>query len=335
MRLKDIGEDRLIKAIARRFSSRAKGRLIRAIGDDTSVSLQKGGLCLLATTDTLIGGTHYLSRYTPSYLLGRKALSISLSDIAAMGGTPLFFLVSAALRAGTDMEFIYGLYRGLMDVAGEFGVGLAGGNTVRTRGPVSITTTLFGEMPEGKAVYRSGARTGDTIYVTGTLGDSALGRTALKRYGLGALKKRDLKKAALRHLAPAPRVHAGRLLADKGIASSMIDISDGLMLDLKRLCEESGRGAEIDVEMLPLSPELRRHIEAKGRGIMLALTGGEDYELLFSAPYGKEKAIEAVSRRLKLRITPIGRITGRDKKVVAVGRDGVPLRIKKAGFLHF
>ena len=188
MKLKEIGEDRIIKELSREFSMRHR-RLVKGIGDDASVTTQAGGRHLLATTDILIEGTHFKRDWTTPYLLGRKALSISLSDIAAMGGEPLFYLVSIALPPDTEKQFLDELYRGLSDCGKEHGAALAGGNTAKTKGAMMVAATLFGEAPARETVYRSGAGQGDIIYVTGWLGDAALGLRLLRKHGGAALKK--------------------------------------------------------------------------------------------------------------------------------------------------
>lgn len=338
MRIGSLGEDRLIEELAARFPSRGE-RLVKGIGDDTSVTVQKGGRALLATTDTLIEGTHFDLGYTPAYLLGRKSLSISLSDIAAMGGDPLFFLVSIALEPRTPKKFIDELYRGLGDVAREAGCLLAGGNTARTAGPISVSTTVLGEAPANEVVYRRGARTGDLVFVTGTVGSSALGLRVLSERK-GAAKRGSFKEAVSRHLDPVPRLEAGKALAGKGLATAMMDISDGVALDLKRLCLESSKAAVVLLGSLPVSAEL----EAWGRKtrtdarLEFALSGGEDYELLFTSPEENLRKIAALSRRLGLPMTPVGRIVGRKKgrkAVTVLGEDGAPIEVERLGFEHF
>lgn len=336
MRLKDIGEDRFIELLAARNST-GHPRLIKAIGDDTSVTTSVPGRVLLATTDILIDGTHFKKSYTPPYLLGKKALSISLSDIAAMGGEPVFFLVSIAVPPDTPKAILDGIYKGLSYVARKTGTALAGGNTARTSGKMMVSTTLLGEASRGEVVYRSGARAGDGIFVTGTFGDSALGLFALKKFGKGAISNPAYKKSVLRHLDPAPRLEAGRELAKKRLATSMMDCSDGLLLDLGRLCRCGRVGAVIEEQSIPLSKEMRGFIRARGRkaGLKLALAGGEDYELIFTAEKSARDAIARLSSRLKLPITRIGTVTEGGRGVEVAGPSGEIITPKKAGFVHF
>ncbi|MBI1910569.1 MAG: thiamine-phosphate kinase [Deltaproteobacteria bacterium] len=338
MFLKKLGEEEIIRSLAERFS-RKHPRLIKGIGDDTSVTFQRGDKVQLATTDILIEDTHFRLSYTPPYFLGRKSLNISVSDIAAMGGAALFFLVSIALPENTTKGFLDELYRGIDDAARECGAILAGGNTARTEGKMMVSTTVLGEAQKDKVVYRSGARPGDIIYVTGTLGDSALGLKALKSHGKDAIKKGPFKNAVLRHLDPAPRVEAGDQLAKKKLASAMMDISDGLALDLKRLCLESKAAAIIELYKLPTSADFRKFSGISKNALLnLALSGGEDYELLFTSPEENSKKIASLSKKLKLPITPIGRITplkDKNKVITVIDEHGLPIKVEKLGFEHF
>lgn len=332
--LKWIGEEALVKGLAAKFPSRHP-RVIKGIGDDAAVIAESGGKALLATTDILIESTHFRREYTDAYLLGRKALSISLSDIAAMGGIPLFFLTSIALPPDTEKGFLDGLYMGLSDVAGEHGALLIGGNTARS-GKVMVATTVLGEASLKEVVYRRGAREGDDIYVTGATGVSALGLRILQERGKGVLRKKTRSgRAALKHLDPAPRVEAGRALATNRLATAMMDISDGLALDLKRMCEESGIGAVIEVGRLPVADELRGRRAPRNETLDMIVSGGEDYELLFTARPRDSCGIASLSRRLSLPITAIGKVAGKKTGIRFVNEDGTELEIRRPGFEHF
>lgn len=337
MRIKDIGEERLIKDLAQRFSS-SHPRLTKAIGDDTSVSTQKKGMSLLATTDLLIEGTHFISSRTTACLLGRKSLSISLSDIAAMGGRPLFYLVSVALPPQTKKAFVDELYEGLSACASEFGAHLAGGNTARSD-KIMVSTTVIGEADPKRVVYRSGAKAGDIIYVTGTLGDSALGLEVLMKNSLSKAMSGRWSGAVKRHLDPTPRMSAGDLLAKGGLASAMMDISDGLGLDLERLCGQSRVNALVELGLLPLSNELIGYASGSEETIIrLAVSGGEDYELLFTSPERNSERIRRLAKKLSTPITRIGRITAPEKgrrRVAVINGSGRPIRIENTGFVHF
>ncbi|MBI5970233.1 MAG: thiamine-phosphate kinase [Deltaproteobacteria bacterium] len=335
MLIKDLGEERLIKYLSKRFTQRHP-RLIKAIGDDASVTVQRGGWALLSTTDVLIEGVHFKKGRTPAYLLGKKALAISLSDIAAMGGNPLFYLVSIAVPPDTPVRFLTDVYRGMYERAKKCGAFLAGGNTARLPGRIVIETTVIGEAQKNRVVYRAGAKKGDMIFLTGAAGDSALGLLELKRRDKGALKG-PFKKLALRHLDPEPRLEAGAALGAQGLISSMIDVSDGVLLDLKRLCAASGVSAAIDIACLPISKEFKRYEAQRRRSFAtLALIGGEDYELLFTARPENEARVMRAASGLKLRITKIGAITGGPRTRVKVfGADGKAVKTKSSGYLHF
>lgn len=332
MKLDDLGEERIIKRLARKFST-GNPRVTTAIGDDTSVSTQMGSMSLLATTDTLTEGVHFRQGLTTPQLLGAKALSISLSDIAAMGGWPLFLLVSLSLPPKTEIRFLDRLYSGICARAKQYGVALAGGNLSRS-GEISITTAVVGEGPKRDVVHRKGAVAGDIIYVTGEPGEAALGLAELERAGLEKARRGPFRASVMRHLDPMPRLEAGRALAKERLATAMIDISDGLLLDLRRLCAASGVGAAVEIEKLPLSRGLSRYGKAGGDWASLALCGGEDYELLFSARRKDAGRIERLSERLGLRMTAIGAVT-KGARVCALGPDGRELAPKKEGFLHF
>ncbi|MEK6791769.1 MAG: thiamine-phosphate kinase [Deltaproteobacteria bacterium] len=336
MRLKDLGEDHIVKQLARRLVQKHP-RLIKGIGDDASVTVQKAGSALLSTTDTLIEGVHFSLSYAPPRLIGRKSLSISVSDIAAMGGTPLFGLVSIAMPGRTEKRFLDELYKGLEDAARAAKLVIAGGNTARFEGAVIVSTTVIGEAPEKTIVYRSGARPWDVIYVTGTLGDSALGLKLLQERGIAALKSR-FKKAVIRHLDPQPRLAAGAGLADERLASAMIDISDGLLLDLKRLCEASSVSAVVELSRVPVSRALEDYCSSKKlSSAQFSLSGGEDYELLFTSPPDTAKALGQLSKRLKLNITPIGKIAQPTKgsRLRVLDKNGASVKITRLGFEHF
>lgn len=305
-----------------------------AIGDDAAVMLPSE-LALLATTDTLTEDVHFTIGAAAPYSLGRKSLNVSLSDIAAMGGRPLFFLISIAAPGATDMDFIDELYKGIMDAAGEAGVGLVGGNTSMSPEKITLATTVIGEAPEDEVLYRSGARDGDAVYVTGTLGDSALGLRVLG----GAHKK--LRRVAAyddavsRHIDPEPRLVAGRVVAEKKLATAMTDISDGLVADLRHITEASKVGAEIEIERLPISAALERYIESDPSGLDLALSGGEDYELLLTVSEDKIEELETVKGELGVAITRIGRIVPAKAGLRIVDAGGNTIEHGGEGYDHF
>lgn len=330
MKLKDLGEDALIDIITAAHPPKTGSGVEKAIGDDTSVTKIEGSpSSLLVTTDTLVEGLHFDDSYSTPKLLGRKLLSVSLSDIAAMGGRAKYFLISLTLSPDTDDDYVRELYRGLNERAEEAGAVLIGGNTTSTGGAKVLTSTVIGEVDSSKVVYRSGALASEDIYMTGTIGDSALGLKML-RDGQGEV----YKEAVSRHLDPTARLQAGALLGERSLATSMLDISDGLIKDLSRLTKENGIGAELIVELLPLSSDGAEYIGLNPEAYELLLAGGEDYELLFTANKGKAKEIADLSQELDLSITRIGETTC-GKEVVITDKNKKPIKIERKGFEHF
>jgi len=308
------------------------GRGVVGIGDDAAVINVSPGMTTLVTTDMLVEGVHFDLAYTGFEALGYKSAAVNLSDIAAMGGRPRFYLVSVALNPRMRLEELEGLYRGLESACRPFGVRLVGGDTTSSVGPMVISVTIIGEAPPGRAVKRSGARAGDDIYVTGSVGDSACGLDILKARGTGGLNKDEVWLAA-RHLKPSPRIKAGRLLGEGRLASSMIDISDGLSSDLGHILEQSGVGAVVYKDRLPISGDL---INAAGikKAVRYALHGGEDYELLFTARPSRRKKIAVLQEEAGVSITTIGKVTA-ERGAVLVDEKGVGKVLRPSGYEHF
>jgi thiamine-monophosphate kinase len=322
MRLNDLGERRLIAAIRRSFPERPPG-VILGIGDDAAVV--RGPKNLVLTQDLLVEGVDFRRGLYPPRLLGRKALNVNLSDIAAMGGRPRYAVLGLALPRGTEREWLRGFLAGFREAAREAGVALVGGD-MSAAARVMISVTVAGEA--ASLIPRSGAKPGDGVFVSGTLGDAAMGMRLLER-SAGPGKKRLSRRLRKAFLDPPPRLDLGSLLARQGLASAMIDISDGLAVDLAHICEESGVGVELDLVAIPISAELRR---ASARPLDLALYGGEDFELLFAVRPRNAPRLRSLAKRFKL--TEIGRFVA-GKKIWAVGSDGKkrPLAIK--GYEHF
>jgi thiamine-monophosphate kinase len=238
-----------------------------------------------------------------------------------MGGEPLAVFLSLALPRTLPQDWVDGFFRGLLKLAAKFKVSLAGGDTAESPGRILADIVVLGSVPKGKAVLRSGARPGDRIYVTGELGASAAALKLL--YGRKKLKPADFP----RHFDPAPRVEVGRFLRENGLASAMIDISDGLSTDLGHICEESGVGAEVEMAVIPVATVGKPAREVEMR---FALHGGEDYELLFTAPRGKR----VPSRIAGVAVRLIGQIT-RERRVFLMGRDGAKRELLAQGWEHF
>ena len=334
MEIKELGEFGLIKRLAEQFST-SHPRVIKGIGDDASVTIQDDSTYLLCTTDTLVEDIHFSLKYTPSYNLGRKAVSISLSDIAAMGGTPTFLLTSIILPPTTSLDFVNLLYKGIKERAEEFGVTLIGGNTTSSPDKIIISTTMLGEVPKNHVILRKGASVGDNIYITGSVGGSALGMKIWKEKGDNIITDPFLKDAMLTHIDPCPRVREGRKIAEKKVATSMIDISDGLISDLRHIAEQSMVGAKVWAKKIPIPTGLKRWLLDHPQDITLALGGGEDYELLFTASKKKGNEIDALSKELDIPITPIGEIVPKEHGVTVLDEEDKVLKLKREGFEHF
>lgn len=331
--LSRIGEDALVRifAGARRPSGAA---VVVGPGDDAAVVRPPRGSRLLLTTDLLAEGVHFRTCWAPPADLGWKLAAVNASDIAAMGGTPLWALLSLALPPGLDRSFAAGLQRGLRAAARGFGFSLVGGDTCASAAGIFLSLTLAGAAGP-RLLTRDGARPGDRIFVTGHLGASTLGLSALERFRPDLLPA-PLRQCARRHLRPEPRLAFGAALAGTGLARAALDVSDGVSRDLGRLCAASRVGAEIQADRLPVLPSTSRAARLLGRDpVAAALHGGEEYELLFTARPGDEPRVLALGRRLGLGVTAIGRILPRGAGVSAVGVDNLRRPLTPKGWEHF
>ena len=324
-----MSETEALRFLAERFKV-TKKEVLMGIGDDSAVLELRDNSRLVASTDTLVEGVHFrLQTQTPRQL-GKKAVCVAVSDIGAMGAVPRYLLCSLGCRSADAMGLIEGLSQGVGDGCREFEVCLVGGNLSESQ-TVFINMTALGEVSKDSIIRRSGATQGDDIYVTGTLGDSALGLRILSSDpGIDGCE--DL---VLRHIEPTPRLAVGRMVAERGIASSMIDVSDGLLSDLEKLTLEHGLGGEVSLGDLPLSPGFlslsRRFSEDVYR---LAVSGGEDYELLFTSSAENHAAIEEVSRLCGVAISKIGSVTG-GRKIRFFDEGGEEVFYDTGGFEHF
>jgi thiamine-monophosphate kinase len=330
-----VREFQLIEHLHRRFG-RAGLSVILGIGDDTAILKPLPGRHLLLTTDLLVEDIHFTLSTATYEEIGYKAAVANLSDIAAMGGTPHALAVSVAIPSSRTVSAMDKLYRGLMAACRPYGVSLIGGDTSASRHGLFVSVTLTGYGVPTRILRRDGARIGNIVYVTGTLGDSLANLQLLRTRSKKELRRRDVRYLVTRHRKPTPRVQAGQFLAAHGLATAAIDISDGLSGDLVHLCEQSGVGAEIDAAALPLSHAGRAYaVETKTDPIQLALRGGEDYELLFTVPATRRAALERLRRHAGCRLTPIGIIRPKRFGIkLRTGRgDVIPLR--NAGYQHF
>ena len=334
MKVKEIGEFGLIARLSK-MAKQAENKdqdawkqLIVGIGDDAT-AYSGGNTLQLATVDSLVQDVHFSFSYMSWRELGWKSLAVNLSDIAAMGGSPRYALISLGLPDNTEVEDVVALYRGMMDIAGKFGVAIVGGDTVSSPF-VFISVTVIGCAigKNNRILKRAAAKAGDKIAVTNCLGASAAGLKMLSKNLKFKLKyAKELKQA---HLTPNPRVVEGQLLIEKGVKCGM-DISDGLVGDLMHICQESKVSAKINVDLIPVSPAVKTCFDE--RALELALTGGEDYELLFTA---SPVVMNRVKKAMQCPVTVIGEITtGKAGKVTLVDSKGKPFSIKKAGWDHF
>lgn len=311
------GEFDLIARIRARVATRAD--VVLGIGDDAALLAPPPGRQLVVTADTLNDGVHFPRGTSPADV-GWKALAVNLSDLASMGAEPAWCTLSLSLPQ-SDPAWIEGFLDGFLDLAGQHDIALVGGDT--TRGPLSIAVTAMGLVEPGRALRRDGARVGDEVWVTGTLGDAAGGLALLDREPVPALRARLDR--------PTPRVAAGRALA--GIATACVDVSDGLLADLGHVCARSHVAARIDVDALPASAALMEVIGEADR-IALQASGGDDYELCFTAPADAGADIGAVSAQLGLRFTRIGRIVA-GEGVHPVDAKSQPWSSPRRGYDHF
>jgi thiamine-monophosphate kinase len=314
--------------IRRYFTHRARHAVL-GVGDDAALVNVRRGCELVVSADMLVAGRHFRRDADP-YQLGHKALAVNLSDMAAMGATPRWATLALALPEA-DARWLKAFSSGLMALARRFGVDLIGGDT--TRGPLNICVQILGEVPRGAALRRDGARLGDDIWVSGTLGDAALALAALKRRI--RLKPAELARCSVRLHRPQPRIALG--LALRGVAHSAIDISDGLCADLGHILERSEVAAEIEFAALPASRVLRGYLDRRvARDALLA--GGDDYELCFTAPRRARERVVRSGRRGGVVLTPIGRIQTRARgapRLIVRAADGTARRPARGGFDHF
>ncbi len=300
------------------FRRRGGDGVALGVGDDGAILVPPAGREIVVVVDTLVAGVHFPPDTAPADV-GWRALAVNLSDIAAMGAEPAWMTLALTLPEA-DERWLDGFCEGLFELADRYRVALVGGDT--TSGPLTVTVQLLGHLPTGTRLLRSGARAGDRVFVSGTLGDAAAG---LREAGSQAARDDDRRYLLRRFLRPEPRVELGRALA--GRASAAIDVSDGLVADLRHVCESSRVSAEIEVERLPLSPALLA-VAGPEEALSLALAGGDDYELCFTLPPGSEPPAEDV--------TAIGRIgpgdEGRGVRVLEAGRQRPAAA---GGYRHF
>ena len=316
--------------LIRRYFAPLSGRGSLSLTDDAAILQPRAGWSVVATVDTVISGVHFLAEDPPD-LVARKALRVNLSDLAAMGAEPLGYLLVAAFPPQTEEAWVARFAQGLALDQAEFEIGLLGGDTAATPGPLSLTITALGQVEAGRALLRSGASPGDRVYVSGTLGDGALGLKVARGAGAGLAAS---SRAFLleRYRLPRPRLQLGRHLV--GIATAALDVSDGLAADLGHICATSKVGAAIEAARVPLSPAARALIDAGEANLAEALTGGDDYELLFTAPAQAEPALARIAAELDLPLTRLGEIRA-EPGLHVLDEGGRPIALGSGGYRHF
>lgn len=319
--------------IARYFAPLAAGAP-GALGlkDDAATFQPPAGMELVFTTDALTADLHFL-RSDPPDLIARKMLRQNLSDLAGKGAKPLGYLMTTALDDAVDEAWIAKFTEGLAQDQAEFDIALWGGDTTKTPGPLALTATLIGAVPAGRALRRDGARPGDRILVTGTIGDGFFGLAA-HRGELADLAEPARRSLAQRYVLPQPRVTLGRVLAEQALAHAGMDISDGLVADLGHMCAASNCGAEVAVASVPLSDAVADLVAGDPSLIAAAITGGDDYELLLAVPPDRVAAVLDAARQAGTAIAEIGTFA-QEFGLTFLDRDNLPLAFEKAGFTHF
>jgi thiamine-monophosphate kinase len=308
--------------IARHFRPLATHVGALALSDDACVLQEEAARDTIVTADALTAGVHFLERDPPN-LIASKALRVNLSDLAAKGAVPAGYLLALALPHSVDEAWLACFARGLADDQAAFAISLLGGDTTATPGPLTIAITALGHVPRGTMIRRSGAKVGDHVFVSGTIGDAGAG-LALLQGGAGGSQS-DTDFLIQRYRQPSPRLNLG--LALRGIASAALDVSDGLIADLGHIAEVSGVRITVEAEAVPRSDALRR---LDPNGVVRAVTAGDDYEIAFTAP--SVAAVEVVAGHLP--VTRIGRVEA-GQGVVLVDGEGREIPVARTGFTHF
>jgi thiamine-monophosphate kinase len=312
--------------LIRRYFTRPARTAALGVGDDCALVRAPTGLVVAVTTDMLVEGTHFLPG-ADARRLGHKSLAVNLSDLAAMGADPRWFLLALALP-DADEAWLAGFAEGMFALADAYAIELVGGDT--TRGPRTICITAIGTLPPGYALRRDTATEGEDLWLSGSTGDAALGLAhASGRVALDA----DARRHCLARLeTPAPRVALGQKL--RGLAGAAIDVSDGLLADLGHVVEQSKVGAEVDYESLPRSAALRSSPD-RALADECLLAGGDDYELLFTAPAARRAEVEAAGAAAGVAVTRIGRVVGGERGVLLLDGQRKPIDVARRGFDHF
>ncbi|MEM7008459.1 MAG: thiamine-phosphate kinase [Thermodesulfobacteriota bacterium] len=324
-----IDELSALNTIEERFNKASRDVKL-GIGDDAAAVKFDKDMLVLTTTDAQVEDVHFIKSLINPSELARKAVAVSVSDIAAMGGIPKFILASVGFSPDENEQYLDQLISGFKNAEDEFGVRLIGGNLSSSE-KLFLDITVLGQVEPESMVRRSGARPGDLIYVSGNLGDSALGLKVLS----DDQAPKQTQKLIDRHLHPNPRLSLGRELVENVIPASMIDVSDGLLLDLERITLIQELGARIDIEKIPRSQEYIENVDKYcDDKYEMALSGGEDYELLFTCDESRRMDIQNISENLNIQITEIGTVT-ESTSIDLISSSGEYKTLNKRGFVHF
>jgi thiamine-monophosphate kinase len=321
-----LSEDELI----RRYFAPLAGEAGLGLKDDVALLTPPAGADLVLTADALVAGVHFFADDPPEWIAA-KALRVNLSDLAAKGAAPLGFLLSLALPRGFAPEWLEAFARGLGDDARAYGCPLLGGDTVETPGPLTLSITALGAVERGRMPVRMGAQPGDHIYVSGTIGDAALGLQL--RLGRGpALDDPDRDALIRRYLLPQPRLG---LAAALRFAHAAMDVSDGLVGDLAKMLRASGASGRLDLAEVPLSSAARAYVAADPAGFEIAATGGDDYEVLACVPPAATAEFEAAAAQANVKVRAVGVVEAGSAALRVVGLDGAPARFARGSYSHF
>jgi thiamine-monophosphate kinase len=329
---KDLGE---FEIIARYFAPLATDAAALALRDDAAVLVVTEGYELVVSCDTLIEGVHFL-REDPPDSVGHKALAVNLSDLAAKGARGYTYLLSLAVPPGTGGRWFESFAAGLQDLQQATHTSLVGGDTTATPGPVTVTITVLGLVTHGHAVLRHGAKPGDRLYVSGTIGDAYLGLRLLTEPSLGrdwGLSEAETAFLVDRYRRPQPRMEL--VIPVRNFAQAAIDVSDGLAADIEKLARASHAGATVQADKVPLSPAARKVLARDPKLLAALLTGGDDYEIVAAVSEANVGAFESEAKTRGVAMTAIGRIEPPDRPIRVLGHDGKPLPLKRKGFTHF
>lgn len=337
MRIHEVGEFGLIERLAARLKGTDREpSVVVGIGDDAAVTAYTPGMQVVTTTDLLVEGVHFRGDTIGDRALGWKCLAVSISDVAAMGGVPRHAVVSLAVPKETEVERLEELYEGINEICEAYGTHVIGGDITKTVGPLVISGTVFGEVEAGRALLRSGARPGDLIFVTGTVGGSAAGLEFVQEdeVGKAAVAVEDASDLLRFHQVPQPQVRAGRILVESGAGTSANDVSDGLASELNEIAKMSRVRLVVDGGKVPIHESVARYAKKKSvDALEWALFGGEDYQLVGTVKKERADEVAELFSKEGLAITYIGHVE--EGEGVVLRRGEVTVELLPKGFNHF